>query len=195
MYIERQNFEVKIMELVEPIRDIELIEKVKKILANNGVRDLLLFSLGINTGLRISDILKLKVKDVKNKENVEIIEQKTGKRKRFPIHAVKNLLNDFIQFKSDDEYLFISRQTNGKTPVITRQQAYNIINKACRKAGIIDRIGTHTLRKTFGYHHYKKEKNVALLQEIFNHSAPSITLKYIGINQDVIFESLRDFSL
>ena len=183
------------MELVEPIRDIELIEKVKKILANNGVRDLLLFSLGINTGLRISDILKLKVKDVKNKENVEIIEQKTGKRKRFPIHAVKNLLNDFIQFKSDDEYLFISRQTNGKTPVITRQQAYNIINKACRKAGIIDRIGTHTLRKTFGYHHYKKEKNVAILQEIFNHSAPSITLKYIGINQDVIFESLRDFAL
>ena len=183
------------MELVEPIRDIELLEKVKKILANNGTRDLLLFCLGINSGLRISDILKLKVKDVKNKEYAEIIEQKTGKRKSFSLHSVKNLLNDFIQSKSDDDYLFMSRQSNGKTPVITRQQAYNIINKACRKAGIIERIGTHTLRKTFGYHHYKKNKDVAILQEIFNHSAPSITRKYIGINQDVIFESLRDFSL
>lgn len=183
------------MELVEPIRDIEIIEKVKRILAENGTRDLLLFCLGINTGLRISDILKLQVKDVKNKEVIEIYEKKTGKRKQFLIHSVRHLLDDFIKDKSDNEYLFTSRQSNGKTPVITRQQAYNIINKACKKAGINERIGTHTLRKTFGYHHYKKFKDVALLQNILNHSAPSITLKYIGINQDVIFESLKDFAL
>jgi len=181
------------METVEPIRDKEKIELVKRILREHGSRDYLLFLMGINSGLRISDILKLKIEDVKNKEYIEITEQKTGKFKKFPItNSFKNVLKEFIIGKNSDEWLFCS-QRGGKP--ITRIQAYRIITHACIKAEINTRIGTHTLRKTFGYHHYQQFKDVALLQSIFNHSAPVVTLRYIGINQDIIDSSLNAFCL
>ncbi len=181
------------MECVEPIRNRETIESVKRILKGNGTRDFLLFLMGINIGLRISDILKLKVGDVMNKDYIEITEQKTGKYKRFPITiSFKEVLEDYIIGKSPEEWLFPSQR--GEQP-ITRMQAYRIINNACQKAGITAHIGTHTLRKTFGYHFYQEKKDVALLQCIFNHSAPSVTLRYIGINQDIIDSSLHSFAL
>lgn len=58
-----------------------------------------------------------------------------------------------------------------------------------------EKIGTHTLRKTFGYHHYEKFKDVVMLQKIFNHSSTEITLRYIGIEQDEIDESYVNFVL
>ena len=76
-----------------------------------------------------------------------------------------------------------------------RTQCYRILNEACRKAGIDYKIGTHTLRKTFGYHHYKKYKDVAILQKIFNHSSPLVTSIYIGINQDILDDSYMKFIL
>jgi integrase len=74
----------------------------------------------------------------------------------------------------------------------SRVQAYRIINEACRSIGITDRIGTHTLRKTFGYHHYQKYKDVAVLQSTFGHSAPSVTLRYIGVNDDIIDQCIDE---
>ena len=181
------------MELVEPIRNKEAIEAVKSILRSNGIRDYLLFLMGINVGLRISDILKLKVCDVKNKEYISVKEKKTGKLKRFPVtDSFRYVLEEYIKYKQPEDWLFKSQR--GDKP-ITRIQAYRIINNACYKAGITTNIGTHTLRKTFGYHFYQENKDVALLQCIFNHSTPSITLKYIGINQDIIDSSLRAFAL
>ncbi|WP_397540271.1 tyrosine-type recombinase/integrase [Rummeliibacillus pycnus] len=56
-------------------------------------------------------------------------------------------------------------------------------------------MGTHTMRKTFGYHHYKQHKDVAVLQQLFNHSAPSITMKYIGVTEDEVDATMEDFSL
>lgn len=64
-----------------------------------------------------------------------------------------------------------------------------MLNKAA------ERLGIHTLRKTFGYWHYRQNKDVALLQVLFNHSAPSVTLKYIGINQDMMDKTIQDFYL
>ena len=69
------------------------------------------------------------------------------------------------------------------------------VQEACAEAGIEAHVGTHTMRKTFGYHHYKKFKDVAMLQKIFNHSNPNITLRYIGIEQDQIDESYNNFIL
>ncbi len=182
------------MELVEPIRDKKDIETVKRILKENGTRDFLLFLMGINVGLRISDFLKLKVGNVRNRDYIAIKEQKTGKYKKFPItDSFKPVLEEYIRDKKDDEWLFSSQRGDNKP--ITRIQAYRIINNACAKAGISGKIGTHTLRKTFGYHFYQETKDVALLQCLFNHSAPSITLSYIGINQDIIDSSLRSFAL
>ena len=181
------------MQFVEPIRNKCEIDKVKTILRRRCKRDLLLFLLGINSGLRISDILKFKVRDVQNVDFIEIKEQKTQKHKRFPVsYAYKRLLNNYTNGKSPDEWLFKSKK--GERP-ITRVQAYRIISRACEKAGITTKIGTHTLRKTFGYHFYQEKKDIALLQTIFNHSTPTVTLRYIGINQDMIDSNLKSFSL
>lgn len=181
------------MEYVEPIRDKEKIENVKQILLKQNRRNYLLFLIGINCGLRISDILKLQVKDVRGKDHIEITEQKTGKYNRILIaNSFKSALESYIKHKENNDWLFTSKK--GNKP-ISRIQAYRIISNACNVAGINSKIGTHTLRKTFGYHFYNKTKDVAMLQYIFNHSSPSVTLRYIGINQDIIDEKLRAFSL
>lgn len=182
------------MNFVHPIRDLEKIEELKNIFKKQSYRNYFLFVLGINTGLRISDILKLKVADVKEKTHITIYKKKTEKSKRFKINGtLRREIEDYIKGMRQDEYLFASR-TGGKSKPISRVMAYNILNDAGRMVGI-DEIGTHTLRKTFGYHLYQKYKDVALLQELFNHSTPSVTLRYIGINQDQMDKAIDDSSL
>ena len=182
------------MNTMQPIRDLRKIEQMKAVLRENGTRDLLLFCMGINTGIRISDLLKLTVADVRDKSHVEIHEQKTGKLKRFPIlGSLQSLIQEYTVNKPATEYLFKSRV--GSNRPITRVMAFEIINNACRKCGIEDRISMHGLRKTFGYHHYQKFHDVAILQYLLNHSSPSITLRYIGITQDTVEETLKVFEL
>lgn len=182
------------MNFVQPIREKEKIEEVKNQLLKSGYRDYLLFVTGINTGLRISDFIKLKVKDVRGNTHILIKEEKTGKQKWFLINAnLDELLGGYIKNLPDDEYLFKSRQ--GFNKAITRVQAYIIINTAVKNTGVVDQIGTHTLRKTFGYHHYQQFKDFAILQFIFNHSAPSVTLRYIGINDDMKDKTIANFVL
>ena len=180
------------MDFVQPIRNTEDIERMRSVLAKSGSRNRLMFNLGINSGLRISDILTLKVGDVRDKDFVELTERKTGKRRRFRITAVKSEIAAEIIGMSDDEYLFQSRKGDNKP--ITRVQAYRILNNAAEVCGLSE-IGTHTLRKTFGYHFYQRTHDVAMLQKLFNHSSPSITLRYIGIEQDQIDEATADFAL
>ena len=148
--------------------------------------------MGINCGLRISDILALNVGDVRNKTYIQIIEKKTGKFKKFPINSkLKPLIDDFVKGKRDKEPLFKSYWGNR----INRINAYYILRDACKAVGLHEKVGTHTMRKTFGYHHYKQNNNIALLQRIFNHSSPQITLRYICIEQDEIDESYNNFIL
>ena len=181
------------MNTVEPIRSKKDIEKIKNILGEKKKRDLLLFLLGINSGLRISDLLGLKVSDVRDKQKIEITEKKTGKKKSFPlIKPIRIMIKRIIKNKNTESWLFQSQKGDR---AITRIQAYRILKKACKLAGLKIKIGTHTLRKTFGYHFYKKTKDVALLQSILNHSSPKITLIYIGINQEIIESYLMKFCL
>lgn len=170
------------MNTVEPIRDMELVLDVADYLKARNERDYVLFMFGIYTGLRISDILKLRVRDVRGRDHVYIREAKTGKEKRFPLNAeLKPIIEGFIQGRRDYEYLFRSPHYPNKA--ISRQQAYNILTGAGRAFGI-SAIGTHTLRKTFGYHMYQQTHDAVTLKDIFNHSHMSETLRYIGINQD-----------
>ncbi len=182
------------MKLVQPIRDIQKIKQLKEELLKSSYRDFMIFNLGINIGLRISDMLKLKVKDVKNKSHISIKEQKTDKSKKIKINIIKNDLESYIEKQNlkNDDYLFQSRK--GENSHISRIQAYRILNIAAKNISIGE-IGTHTLRKTFGYHFYQKTKDVALLQSLFNHSSPSVTMRYIGINQDMIDFAMDNFSL
>ncbi len=181
------------MNFVQPIRDIETIEEIKAILKERSYRDYFLFFMGINTGLRISDLLQLKVKDVRGKTHITIKEQKTEKTKRFPIYTIQDEVDSYIKHMKDNSFLFPSREGQGKKP-LSRYQAWKILNDAGKSVDL-EEIGTHTLRKTFGYHFYQKTKDVAMLQEIFNHSAPSVTFRYIGINQDMVDNAMRDFRL
>lgn len=180
------------MTCVEPIRKISQIRKIEKLLNLQNKRNLILFTIGINCGLRISDILSLNVGDVKNKNFIEIKEKKTGKFKKFPINSkLKPMLDDFVKNRKNNEPLFLSIFNNR----LERVGAYYIITDVCKKAGLEEKIGTHTMRKTFGYHHYKKFKDIAMLQKIFNHSTPQITLRYIGIEQEEIYQSYSNFIL
>lgn len=177
------------MEFVQPIRDKNKIVAIKKVLKSGSLRDYCLFTLGINSGLRISDILRLKVADVidsngKIRDRITLREQKTNKTKDFPISDnAKSALVEYLKSRKheDNEPLFQSRKNKG---FLKRQQAYRIINEASRTVGIKDKIGTHTLRKTFGYHAHNNGYDISIIQKLFNHSSPSITLRYIGITQD-----------
>ena len=181
------------MNEVQPIRDKKQLEVMKTELLKQGYRDYMLFILGVNTGLRISDLLQLKVSDVKDKTHITIVEGKTDKPKRFLINnQLKQDIDKYIVNMSNDEYLFQSQKGHNKA--ISRVQAYRILNNVAEKVGL-ENIGTHTLRKSFGYWHYKQNKDVALLQQLFNHSAPSVTLKYIGINQDIMDKTIENFYL
>ena len=125
-------------------------------------------------------------------KGIQIVEKKTGKFKKFPINAkLKLMLKDFTKGKKMTKPLFITKFKNR----LERVAAYKIINAACKEAGLEERVGTHTLRKTFGYHHYQKFKDVVMLQKIFNHYSPEITLRYIGIEQSQIDESYTNFIL
>lgn len=175
------------MNYVEPIRDNNKLEDILKYLKKNNFRNYILFCLGLYTGLRISDILRLQVKHVKDRDTIRIREKKTNKNKVIKINKfLKKELNDYIEGKEEHEYLIASSK-DGINP-ITRQHAYNIVKDTCEKFGIYN-VGTHSLRKTFGYNYYNKTKNIAVLQNIFNHSEPSVTLRYIGINQDTISDA------
>ena len=104
MNIRREN-----MNIVEPIRKKTDLKKIEKILKKNGLRDLLIFTIGTNCGLRISDILNLNVGDVRNKTYINIIEKKTSKPKHFPINSkLKPMLEKFTQDRNVNEPLFKS---------------------------------------------------------------------------------------
>ena len=132
--------------LVEPIRDKKKIRAVEDYLAKRSKRNRLLFVLGCNSGLRVSDILALNVKDVRDKTHIELNEKKTGKCKRFPINdKLKKLINEFIMDKSDNEPLFLSQ----KQMRLDRSQVYRMLNNACKAVGIDVNIGTMGMLDTY----------------------------------------------
>lgn len=181
------------MNEVQPIRDTRTISQFKKLLQDKDDKYYMMFVIGLNTGLRISDILNLRVSDIRDKTHVTIIENKTGKRKRFLINDyLKNEIESYVSNNglSNDSYMIASRK--GENRPISRVQAYRVLQAVAATLSMKE-IGTHTMRKTFGYWHYKQHKDVAILQDIFNHSAPSITLKYIGINDDMKDDTLKEF--
>jgi integrase len=180
------------MNFVQPIRDLEVIEQIKETLKAENERNYIMFLLGINTGLRISDILKLKVGELRG-SYISMREMKTGKQKRIEMTSdLKRELKKYLSNRYDDEYVIRSRK--GKNRPIGRSQAYQILRDVAKQFRLRE-IGTHTLRKTFGYHMYRQTKNIALLMEIFNHSSEKVTLRYIGVNQDEMDKAMKKFKI
>ena len=167
------------MNTVQPIKDINILNDIADELKEKSHRDFVMFMAGLYSGLRISDILRLKVSDIKGKDHIYIREKKTGKERSLLINPhLKRVFKEYIGAMEDWQYLFTSRKGSNKP--ITRCRAYVILNEAAEKFGL-EHIGTHTLRKTFGYHFYKKYEDAVTLQDLFNHSSEKVTLRYIGI--------------
>jgi site-specific recombinase XerD len=191
------------MNYVQPIRDRKRISAIKGNLKKRDPRDFLLFTLGINTGLRISDILKLKVEDVKEhtgeiREILDLKEKKT-KRQRFIYinDEVKNALEYFFdktRLYDRDRYLFVSEVTKENKP-ISRVRAWQLIQSWCQEVGIKGRVGTHTLRKTAGYHMRMSGVALELIQEVLGHKSILMTKRYLGITDDEVAKVLKNFNL
>lgn len=188
------------MESVEPIRSEKKIQDLKKYLLGAGnMRNYALIVLGMNTALRVSDTLSLTWQHVYDfdeeefRSHVYIKEKKTGKPKKFLLN--KNAVEALRKLKKEigqplaHEYIFVSR--NGSNKPITRFRANDIIKEACAAVGIKEHIGCHSLRKTFGYHSWKKGVPIPVLMELYNHSNQAITKIYLGISQDDIDEVYR----
>lgn len=173
---------------VEPIRDRQKINSIYYYLKGKDPKYGLLFKFGLNTGLRISDILPIKVSDIfisdkKFREHLIIREKKTQKEKKIKLNDIlKAEINSYMKNRkiTGSPYLFYSN----KGGCISRIQSYRVLKEAAECCGV-ENFGTHSLRKTWGYWTYKKSKyNIGLIMDTFNHSSQQITLRYIGISQD-----------
>ena len=175
---------------VQPFKSMEEIAEMIEALgmSKKGLRNQLLFKLGISTGLRCSDLVKIKVKDVKGKTSFILNEDKTKKKRTVYLNSVLAELMEYLEtLAEDEEYLF----PNSKGGHISVTQAYRILEKAGELIGNHS-IGTHTMRKTFGYTYYQEHKNLAVLMKIFNHSSQEVTARYIGITEESIETSLKN---
>lgn len=173
------------MKTVGAIKSRNQIDLMKRYLEVHSTRDYCLFLLGINTGIKLQELLHLHVHEVCG-EDREITNFLTIPHySNPPVYlndAIRTALKQYIMKDSliHTDYLFKSRKTG--LP-ITRQQAYRIINAAAKQAGIDESIGMTTLRKTFGYHAYTKGIAISLIQRRLQHASPSETLHFIGIDQ------------
>lgn len=182
------------MNYVQPIRDPEQVDQIGEILLEDNFRDYLWWLVGIYAGLRVGDIRKLRVRDVRNKRYLELKEQKTGMARRILIHPVlRAALDEWIKGKRDSELLFKSR--SGYNRAITAARIYQILKAAAHKAGVKEAVGTHSMRKTFGYYMYQQERNLGFLREWFGHSSEAITARYIGLTQDLFDKAVRSLKI
>ena len=192
---------------VEPLKSIKDINKIKQyLMGKKNKRDYMLFVVGINVGLRAGDLLSLRIRQIVDNKNaikdiITIQEEKTGKSRTFTLNrsakkAIGLYLESLEEYNSND-YLFRSRKGNGH---LTVEAAHKNIKSLLRELGIKGNYGTHTLRKTFGYHTYinNVRENPGILetlQKILNHSSSSMTLRYIGITKEVITDVYKSLNL
>ncbi len=180
------------MSATKPIKNQENIQRLKDyFLGQKRYRDYTLVTFGLNTALRISDLLSLTWKDVYQFDThcfytyVSVKEQKTGKMNQIYLNvAVIQALSLLLEHNPDisgDTYIFKSRK--GTQP-ISRIQAYRIIHDAGNALGFETKVSCHSLRKTFGYQAWKQGAEPALIMNIYNHSSYQITKRYLCIDQD-----------
>ena len=189
----------------QPIRSRQDLNAMSSYLYKHNIRDWALFTFGIYTGRRISDIVNLKVKDVafidrrgrlRIKDCLQIQERKTGKFILFAINeTARYSLQVYLKSRIREteslgallnEPLFKSRQQhcNGLYH-LSESQCWRILNRAARALELPYKVASHSMRKTFGYMLYKYyDISVAVIQKLLNHASPETTLDYIGIGQD-----------
>lgn len=192
------------MNYVEPIRDRKKIAQIKNILrSKERYRDLLLFVVGINTALRISDLLQLRIDhflDEKGqiKSRFWIKEQKRGKRHEVAINqSIREALTQYIGeypyiSKEPERFLFFNPMTNQP---IKRGQAWKVVTNICAEIGLQGNFGTHSLRKTWGFHARMQGVDLALIMHKLNHESIAYTKRYLGITDDELQAAAQRLNL
>lgn len=181
---------------VDPIRKIKDVKSIAQMLKSSP-RDHLLFVMGVNNGLRVGDLLKLKVghiRHLKVKDYITIKESKTGKNNILQVNknvykALRAYLNAYKP--QDSDYLFKSRKGNNKP--ITIQHVNYLVKKWTRAINLKGNFGAHSLRKTFGYIQ-RKEFSIGfdVIARRYNHSNPAVTMRYLGIEDKEVHEILMN---
>lgn len=205
----------------EPIKDIGDINRISEYLVRHKrFRDNMLFIVGINFGLRVSDLLRLRFTmllndDLTFRNSFPILEKKTSTTRRVKknryitindaaIDAVTMYIEHMAKIGCHvclSDYLFRSESNRGgnENKPMTRMSADRILKNIARELGLREKVSTHTLRKTFGYHQMVMSGNdprkLLLLQKMFGHSTSAQTLDYIGITGEEIDEAYRNLNL
>lgn len=184
------------MNFVEPIRDRKKIAQIKNQLrGQRRVRDLLLFVVGINTALRISDLLNLRVEHfLDERQRIRrrfwIKERKRGKRHEVVVNtSIREALEEYLVAFPDirghwNIFIFFNSKTNNYSLPIKRGQAWKFITSICSDVGLSGNFGTHSLRKTWGYHARMSGVDLALIMYKLNHESIAYTKRYLGITDD-----------
>lgn len=198
------------------VRREEDIRKIQRyFIQHEQYRNYLYVVMGVNLGLRGSDMVKLAWSDVmhrdgtfKTMQECFVKEKKTGKTRYLVLRDdVKQTIRMYLAFtdikpnfddpKDPDYYIFKKLKQNPHydgLPYISRASIGDCFKSAARAVGIPYRVNTHSLRKTFGYRFFKQTKDIVALQKIFNHSSPAITLRYIGILDEDIASDINSMS-
>jgi len=178
---------------VDPITNPKDITTIRKLLRNKP-RDYCLFVLGINTNLRASDLVSLKVGQVRESRELVLKEKKTGKARRITLNdsvaeAVKYYLSNVDL--QDEDYLFKSQRAVLTVPSINR-----LVKSWCKEVNLRGNYGSHTMRKTFGYHQrVQLGTSIPELMVIFNHSTQRQTLDYLCIQEEEIKDAYMRLNL
>ena len=195
------------MEFVEPIRDRKKLAQIKNQLrGERRYRDLLLFVVGINTALRVSDLLKLQISDfVDTDGNIRshfwIREEKRNKRHEVTINeSIRDTLTEYLAAyptitSHPNHYLFFNTRSGDFNEPIKRGQAWKLIAAICTDVGLQGNYGTHSLRKTWGYHARMNGVELALIMHQLNHNSLAYTKRYIGITDDELADVARKLNL
>ena len=173
---------------VDPIKELKDIKAIKKLLSDSP-RDLALFTIGINTNLRASDLLSLKagqVRGLKPLGEITLKERKTGKGRRITlnkacIEAIQNLLSSGSY--RDGDFLFKSQRAE----LLTVSSVHRLVKGWCRAIHLKGNYGSHSLRKTWGYHQRVTfGMGLPELMVCFNHATQRETLNYLCIQPEEI---------
>ena len=187
---------------VEPIRKIEDVKRMYQYLkANHSQREAECFLIGCNVALRAGDLLSLKFSQM-SETHVTINEQKTGKKKRFPVTTeVREAVTRLEKYYEDKGFKpkFLFQSTSNRAAHLCQpiciQWLGKALKKGSKKLGFIDNINTHSMRKTWGYHAYENGEDILYIQGLFNHTSQHITLRYIGVTKSTIEQMYFDNTL
>ena len=178
------------MATTQPIRNKNKVRQLAAYYLNRGeIRNHVLIILGVNTALRISDLLRLTWDCVYDfdqqcvRSSITLVEMKTHKEKTIALnHSAISALTLLATSSAGQGRYIIENTRTGRA--ISRIQAYRLIRSAAEALKFQERVSCHSLRKTLGYHAWKKGVSLAIIMEIYNHSSLAITRRYLGVTQD-----------